>query len=236
MFDPIYQFLQKLGYPHPIHPTEVHLPIGAVIIALILGYCALLFKRPRLFLSARHCIVIALISLFPTILLGVMDWQHFYMGAWLYPIKIKGVLAGVLLILLSLAVLFAYRFGAESKIVLSLYTLSFFTVVGLGYYGGNLVYGSRTPAAPTNLGNGRQIFDTKCSGCHPQGGNSIVPDLPLITAPQLTDYDTFLSYIRDPKMPSGSKGIMPAFSPTMVTDDQARDLYLYIYNVLAKHR
>jgi uncharacterized membrane protein len=34
MFNSVYEFLGKIGYHHPIHPTEVHMPIGMVVGAL----------------------------------------------------------------------------------------------------------------------------------------------------------------------------------------------------------
>jgi mono/diheme cytochrome c family protein len=236
MFDSFYQFLESLGYPHPIHPTEVHMPIGAVVLAVVLSYCALIFKRPKLYICARHCITIGFIWLFPTILFGFMDWQHFYLGAWLTPIKYKLMLAGVLLVLLGLSVTLGHKLGPDSKAVLSLYTLSFFTVVLLGYFGGNLVFGTRAPAAPAALKSGQEIFHTSCSGCHPGGGNVIVPKLPLITAPQLASFQTFLAWIRDPHMPDGSKGAMPRFSDKQISEKQARELYRYIQEVLVKSK
>ncbi len=55
----------------------------------------------------------------------------------------------------------------------------------------------------------------------------------LNTAPQLKDFDTFVSFIRDPRMPDGSKGIMPQFTVRKISDQQARELYKYIGNVIA---
>ncbi|MGW8188189.1 MAG: DUF2231 domain-containing protein, partial [Desulfobacterales bacterium] len=84
MFDPIYEILAKLGYSHPIHPTEVHMPIGLVVASLVFIYIAVIFRRHNLERTVRHCIVLAFIWIFPTMLFGYMDWQHFYAGAWLF--------------------------------------------------------------------------------------------------------------------------------------------------------
>jgi cytochrome c553 len=75
---------------------------------------------------------------------------------------------------------------------------------------------------------GAEIFNANCSGCHPNGGNTIIPNLPLQGAPQLADYDSFLAYIRHPTMPNGSPGPMPAFPPERISDEQARNLYQYL--------
>jgi uncharacterized membrane protein len=235
MFEPIYQFLDKIGYPHPIHPTEVHMPIGLVVSALVFFVIALLFKRQALSRTSRHCIILAFIWTFPTMLFGYMDWQHFYAGAWLFPIKMKIILACVLVVLLCVSVVAGRKLGAESKVLLVMYGLCFLTVVALGYFGGQMVYGDRSPH--TSLQGypvGQKIFKADCSGCHPQGGNIINPNLPLKSAPQLADFNTFLAFTRKPSRPDGSKGIMPPFPPSKISDQQERELYDYIVIVLQK--
>ena len=66
---------------------------------------------------------------------------------------------------------------------------------------------------PSETG-GAKIFNVNCSRCHPDGGNVVVPILPLRGSSKLADFKTFLSFIRDPKMPDGSEGVMPVFSQT----------------------
>jgi uncharacterized membrane protein len=235
MFDPIYQFLNRIGYPHPIHPTEVHMPIGLVLAALVFCVIALLFKRQTLARSARHCMILAFIWTFPTILFGYMDWQHFYAGAWLFPIKMKMILAWALVVLLCVSVIAGRKLGAESKAVLAMYGLCFLTVVALGYFGGQLVYGGRSLATSLQeYSVGQKIFKDNCSGCHPQGGNIINPNLPLRSAPQLADFTTFLAFTRKPVHSDGSMGIMPPFPASKISDQQERQLYEYIVNVLQK--
>jgi mono/diheme cytochrome c family protein len=77
---------------------------------------------------------------------------------------------------------------------------------------------------------GVRTFNANCSRCHPNGGNVIVPDLPLRGSSKLADFKTFLSFIRDPKMPDGSEGVMPVFSDRQISDQQAKILYKYIYS------
>src|SRR3974377_1081257 len=101
MLDVIYKSLEAIGYYHPIHATEVHMPIGLVVGGLGLSLAALIFRRPALAQAARYCFILALLFLLPTIVFGIMDWQHYYNGLWLHAIKIKLILSGMLLVLLS---------------------------------------------------------------------------------------------------------------------------------------
>ncbi len=107
-------------------------------------------------------------------------------------------------------------------------------VLGLGYFGGKLVYEGRTPTVSEDLPQGRNIFVSRCSGCHANGGNILYPHLPLRTAPQLISYDKFLEFVRDPKLPDGSKGPMPAFTEQDLSSQHAIALYDYVINAFAK--
>jgi uncharacterized membrane protein len=232
LIDAIYLFLEKLGYPHPLHPPFAHMPIGLVAGALVLGWVAWLFRRPALWPSSRHCLILALIFLIPTALSGYMDWQHYYSGAWLFYIKMKLILAGILLVLLSIGFIVARKPEVRPIASLTIYSLAFLTVVALGYYGGQMVFGGSTPTAPKEFEIGARIFKGNCSGCHPHGGNIIATNLPLSHAPQLAEFDAFRDFIRHPKMPDGSRGEMPGYPTTRISDQQARDLYQYIVNVI----
>ena len=75
---------------------------------------------------------------------------------------------------------------------------------------------------------GLKLFDNNCKSCHPKGGNIMAPDRPLRGSPKLADFETFLAFIRNPGMPDGPKGLMPAFSQTQISDSQARELYRYL--------
>jgi len=209
------------------------MPIGLVTGALVFGFAALLLRRPILGWSARHCLILAWLFWFPAAVFGLMDWQYFFAGVYLYPIKMKLILAGILFIFLSIG-LFG---GRDPETVLwgplAIYILCFCCVLGLGWYGGNLVYGSRTLPAAQEFKAGMQIFDENCSGCHPRGGNAIKPNLPLLGAPELGNFQSFLDYLRNPRLPDGSKGVMPAFPEKKISDLQAEQLYRYITKVLA---
>ena len=82
-------------------------------------------------------------------------------------------------------------------------------------------------ATSEQLGNGEKIFNAKCRVCHVNGGNIINPRLPLRGSQKLADFKTFLSFIRNPKMPDGSQGTMPSFSESQISNNEAENLYKY---------
>jgi len=165
----LYQTLAKIGYTHPLHPVLTHVVMGLVIGGFIFGLVAWLFRQPNLAQTGRHCMGLALIALFPTALLGYMDWQNRFSGAWLFPIKMKIILAAVLLILLVAAVILEFRAKTSSKNLLVGYLLCLVTVIGIGYFGGELVYGGKTKPAEVSEGavqKGAELFNNLCAGCH----------------------------------------------------------------------
>ena len=108
-FEYVYKALSAIGYTHPIHPPMTSLPLGMVMGALVFALLALASRRSGMTVTARHCIILALISVFPTMLLGYMDWHQYYGGAWLFPIKMKITLAISLILLLSFSIRFRPR-------------------------------------------------------------------------------------------------------------------------------
>ncbi len=185
-----YQALKDFGYTHPVHPTMVYLPIGGVMAAFIFAIIAVLFRKSNFAVSARHSILLAFIASFPTIFLGYMDWQHYYGGNWMFPIKMKMFLASLLVILLFITALNHYRYKSGMKIILPLYVLCFLNVVGIGYFGGEIVFGGsgarhNASAVETNTTDQQsqkritfnevsKIFEQHCNMCHagssaPQG-------------------------------------------------------------------
>lgn len=169
MIESVYQILAKIGYTHPLHPTMTHVVMGLVIGAFVFGLVSMLFKRESLAQTARHCIVLALIALPPTALLGFMDWQHRFAGAWILPIIMKLILGGLLLILLAIAIGLGFRTETWSRDMLITYAVCLVIVIGIGYFGGELVYGKKAPTAETEEGlvrEGAIVFNEKCFACH----------------------------------------------------------------------
>ena len=237
MLNFFYQTLTKIGYTHPIHPPVTHATVGMVMGAFLFGIIAWKLRHQGLARTAHHCIILALIALFPTVFSGLMDWQHFYAGGWLFLIKMKLALAVLLFVLLVFALSAGYKAESVSKSAVILYTLCLLNVAAIGYFGGELVFGDRTSqkqVETAGLEISAQQFSKSCGGCHPNGGNSIKPHLPLKGAPQLANFENFLAYIRNPKARDDSQTIMPSFSPEKLSDQQAREVYQYIVRVLEK--
>jgi uncharacterized membrane protein len=231
MLNFIYKFFESIGYYHPIHPTEVHMPIGLVVGGLIFSIVALILHRSALAQAARYCFILAFLFMFPTVIFGIMDWQHYYYGAWLHPIKIKLVLSGILLVLLGWVVFINRRGVEHSVLTVTMYAFSFLIVVALGYYGGELVLGGRSTSIPPSLGQASSIFEANCAMCHSGGRAVSNPQLSLRNTPQLANFETFIDQIRNPKPSKGSSGNMPPISKETLSDEEAWQLYQYIVHV-----
>ena len=228
IFNPLYNALAAIGFTDPIHPPLTHMPIALVVAALIFGFTGWIMRRPFLSQAGRYCLVLGWLFIFPTVLLGFMDWQHFYQGAWLGPIIAKITLASCLFVLLSIGLILVFTGREESRALLGIFLLAFFIVVGLGYFGGRLVFGGRAPYAPANLQPGKRLFENNCMACHPNGGNAIVAEYLLNGSDNLVDFDKFRAFIRNPRLDNGSRGPMPVFSPEKLPDAEARVLYDYV--------
>jgi len=83
-------------------------------------------------------------------------------------------------------------------------------------------------ASSEQLKQGESIFNASCMVCHANGGNVIEPRFPLRGSQKLSDFRTFLSFIRNPKMPDGSAGSMPAFPESRLSDEETKQLYNYL--------
>jgi uncharacterized membrane protein len=234
IIDGTYHLFDKLGYLHPIHAPLTHFPIAGVVFVWILAILALLFRNQNMAKAARYSLILAFVFTIPTILTGYMDWQYFYAGVWSFEIKAKLILAFALLILL-VAALYVGRGGAgESVASILLYAVCFLTVSGLGYFGGNLVFARQPNRVPEAYKAGQKLFDARCGACHPHGGNIFDAKLPLQGSPKLKDFTTFVDYLHNPLLPDGSRGMMPAFPPSRLSEPQDRQLYDYITHVLLK--
>ncbi len=107
-----------------------------------------------------------------------------------------------------------------------------FTVLALGFFGGQLAYSGKVPVGPAEFRSGEKLFRANCSGCHPYGGNIVDPKAELRGSDELKDLQTFIRWIRDPRLDNGAKGPMPPFLPARVSDAQAKELLGYIIKVM----
>jgi uncharacterized membrane protein len=249
MIDSLYRPLGRLGFTDPLHPAIVHVPIGLVIGAFALFAVALIFKRKQLVVTARHLSILALVFAFPSIIFGVFDWLYFFHGAMLPAIKIKMVLAGALLVLLGIGIIIGGEAKAYRATMTAVYAASLALVVALGWFGAGLVYGralvavpasrigvseaasAPSPRAATGLSEkdaeGKAVFESSCSTCHPGGANIVEPKLPIKGSTKLASLVVFRGFIRSPTMPDGKAGAMPAFDAAIIADDRVAELYSY---------
>jgi uncharacterized membrane protein len=141
MIDELYAFLARFGFSEPLHSPITHMPIGLVAGALIFFLVGIFFKRKNLVLTARHASILAFVFVFPTILLGVFDWMHFYHAALFTPIKIKMALASISIVVLGTGIIVGSEIKLHSVTMTIVYALAFVIMIGLGYFGSGIIYG-----------------------------------------------------------------------------------------------
>jgi uncharacterized membrane protein len=141
MVEDLYAMLERIGFSHPLHPMMTHLPMGMVVGMVVFSLIGLLWKKPQLSEPAYYCSLLALVSVFPAMGAGMLDWLHSFGGTWGPLIIIKMTVATLLTVLLIVAVLLKHR-GAPPRKLALIYLLCLACAGGLGYAGGELVYGS----------------------------------------------------------------------------------------------
>jgi uncharacterized membrane protein len=152
MANALYYFLGMFGFDHPLHEIIVPMVIGPVIAAPIFALIALWFKKPTLFKTARQLNVFGFVMWFPTVLVGFLDWSHFYGKTFDLPhdaIVIKLIGAGILFLILLGNILLFKKIQPESKIHLTLYLAGAIVVSVIGYFGGDIaLMGKSASSAP----------------------------------------------------------------------------------------
>lgn len=140
MIESLYALLEKVGFNHPLHPMLTHVPMGMIIGAVVFSMVGLKWKNQHLGQTAYHCSLLALLAIVPVIVAGLLDWQHLMAGSWNIYIIVKMILAVILTLLLALSVVLKHK-GAEPKTLFIVYLLCLACAGGLGFSGGELVYG-----------------------------------------------------------------------------------------------
>ncbi len=140
MLEGLYSFLESVGFHHPLHPIFTHGPMGMVIGMLLFGLLSLKWQDKHFDLAAYYCSVVALISIFPTAFFGILDWLQKLEGEWLTLIIIKMALTIVLTVLITTSIVLRNKGASQQKLVV-LYLLCMACAGGLGYSGGDLVFG-----------------------------------------------------------------------------------------------
>ncbi|MBW2659216.1 MAG: hypothetical protein JRC87_06430 [Deltaproteobacteria bacterium] len=140
MIETLYATLAKFGFSHPLHPMLTHLPMGMVIGMVVFSLLSLIWKGRNLDTAAYYCSILAFFGVFPVISAGILDWQQLMEGEWNTYIIIKMILATLLTLLLAFSIIEKRRGGTAKKIFL-LYILCLACAGGLGFSGGQLVFG-----------------------------------------------------------------------------------------------
>ncbi len=140
MIERLYSLLETLGFSHPLHPMLTHIPMGMIIGMVTFSLLGIVWKKPNFSQTAYHCSIFALLAVIPVISAGILDWQQFQEGEWSGLIVAKMVLGGTLTALLATSVILKKK-GVPTKKLLLIYLLCLACAGGLGYSGGELVYG-----------------------------------------------------------------------------------------------
>ena len=141
MTEIIFEFLNKIGFTHPLHPALTHIPMGMAMGAVTFRLASFLPKLKFLAKTGYHCVVLGLLGVFPTAFAGYLDWQHTYMGQWEFLIILKMVLAAGLTILLTAIVIMDDPETPKFDKKTLFYLLIVLLAIGLGFSGGELQYG-----------------------------------------------------------------------------------------------
>ena len=141
MIEAMYHTLEKVGFVHPLHPAVTHIPMGMVMGAFVFVLLFVLVKKTEFLTTAYHCMWLAFLGIFPTVLLGVTDWQYRLDGAWSLLIVLKMVFALALVALILLAIKCNREDRDNPKKLVFIHGLCLFFAIGLGFMGGELLFG-----------------------------------------------------------------------------------------------
>ena len=140
MVENLYSIFEKIGFSHPLHPMLTHIPMGMIIGMVVFALLGLIWKNKNFGQTAFYCAVFALVAILPVITAGILDWLHFQQGEWNVYIIVKMVLAVILTILLIFSIILKRKETTPGKMLL-IYLLCLACAGGLGFSGGQLVYG-----------------------------------------------------------------------------------------------
>ena len=143
MAELFYDLLGLVGFAHPLHPVLITMVVGPVIASFLFAAIAFFFHKPDFYKTSRQLTVVAFLFWFPTVAVGIIDWVHFYGGSTnMAEINAKLVLAGILFLLL-LGNILLFKAGQKQPLIpLILMLFAAANVSALGFYGGEIVFGS----------------------------------------------------------------------------------------------
>jgi uncharacterized membrane protein len=141
MTETIFEFLNSVGFAHPLHPALTHIPMGMVMGAVAFRMVSFLPKMEFLARTGYHCVVLGLLGIAPTVFTGYLDWQHTYGGQWEFLIILKMILAVILTAVLAAIAIMDDPDNPKFDKVSLFYVIIVIVAVGLGFSGGELQYG-----------------------------------------------------------------------------------------------
>jgi len=136
----IFEFLNNIGFTHPLHPALTHIPMGMVIGAVVFRLVSFLPKLRFLAKTGYHCIILGLVGIFPAAFAGYLDWQHSFGGNWEFLIILKMTLAVILTALLAAIAIIDDPENPKLDKKTLFYLLIVLVAIGLGFSGGELHY------------------------------------------------------------------------------------------------
>jgi uncharacterized membrane protein len=140
MTEIIFEFLNKIGFAHPLHPAFTHIPMGMVMGAVTFRLASFLPRLKLLAGTGYHCIILGLLGIFPTAFSGYLDWQHTFGGTWEFLIILKIILAVVLTILLTTIAFIDDPDNPRLDKKTLFYLFTILLAIGLGFSGGELTH------------------------------------------------------------------------------------------------
>lgn len=138
MTEIIFDFLNQVGFKHPLHPALTHIPMGMVMGAVIFRLASFLPRLKFLAKTGYHCVILGLLGMAPTAFTGYLDWQHSFGGEWEFLIILKMVLAAVLTIVLALIAIKDDPENRKFDQLTFFYIITLVLAIGLGFSGGEL--------------------------------------------------------------------------------------------------
>jgi len=141
MVQTIFEFLNGIGFTHPLHPAMTHIPMGMAMGAVTFRLASFLPKLKVLAKTGYHCIILGLLGIFPTVFAGYLDWQHTFGGEWEFLIILKMVLAAILTIVFVTIIVIDNPENPRFDKKTFFYFLVVLLAIGLGFSGGQLQYG-----------------------------------------------------------------------------------------------
>ena len=223
-----YSLLKGLNYHHPIHPIVVHVTVGSVVAAFILGILGYLRRKPELGQAARYCLIIALVFAGPTVATGFMDWRHFFSAIFIFPFKMKLILASILLGLLLAGFMLGRRRSGPKPALTLVYA---FQPDGCHRAGvlrrGPCLRREKQTPPPKSFNRDRGCTWITAPDVT-RREEPLASGLPVRNSPKTARLDSFVAWIRAPRQP------MPGFPNTVISDREAQDLFDYVFHVLNK--